>query len=153
MIKLILDVNAKWLWCLKIDNLVMQTPVTPLRVWGKPTKKLVVSITCFSALYIGHLVLFLLFLIILSTQCFPSFVPLLLVFVLVPCYILLSFDIILHPGFVHIILSFLFTTSSWFTSKLSFHSGDRWNKGSILIGQMAQCNKWCVIIELTIATC
>ena len=39
----------------------------------------VISITCFSALYIGHLVLFLLCLLILDIQCFQSIVHFLLV--------------------------------------------------------------------------
>ena len=67
-----------------------------------------VSITFFSGLYIGHLVLFLLFLLVLGTQWIVSLVPSLLVSVLFPYYILLSFDFVLYscPGFV-IVLVFL----------------------------------------------
>ena len=68
----------------------------------------VVSITFFCTVYIGHLVLFLLFLLVLGTQWILSLVPRLLVSVLVPYYILLSFVFLLYActGFV-IVLVFL----------------------------------------------
>ena len=64
------------------------------------------SITCFSALYIGHLVLILLFLLVFGTQLFLPRVLLWLVSGLIHCYNLLSFDFVSYsrPGFEIIVL-------------------------------------------------
>ena len=80
-----------------------------------------VSITVFCALYFGHLVLFLLFLLVLGTQRFLSLVPRLLVSVLVPYYILLPFSYYTHVLVLQLNGSFLFPTSSWFTLPFSLY--------------------------------